>query len=453
LKPIRNIVILVAVIAVLIGGFYFITVYEPQPDETPAPSVAPTVNMFKVEKDSILSVTVHNEEESYSVDRSGESWLVNHNPAIKINQSRLETFLYECASITARELLAENVQDFSQYGLSSPARSVDIEMKDGTMHTILVGNLSVDGSVRYIMVAGETKVYTKSASGCDSLTASLQKLLETDIYSMEAEEVGSIHIQKTGAEEILLVYAEVGKNDAGEALYEWQMKAPLIKTANSYTISEELLTNIVSQTAQKVIPAGTASATAYGFDSPRARYTLTSVDGTESYSVTVGRQEGSSTYIQLVGDEAVYQVETAKLDFLEPGYLDFVDKLIHIENIDDVKRIVISGSGRDYTLTIDGQGDAAGFKINDKKIEGDSFRKAYQAVIGLTLDGFMTEPFASNATDYTITYERTDGTRVVVSCIPYNDRNYLVQVDGEGNLLMRKKQMDAMFAMLDKTIA
>jgi len=446
MKPIRTILILLVVIALLAGGFYWVTVYEPEP-EKPDISGIQTVNMFKVEKDSIASVQIQSLTETYTVSRSGEGWVVNDNPGIKASNSRIETLVYECASVTARELLDEHAENLLQYGLDAPTRRAKITLKDGTVHTILIGDTTLDGSLCYLMVEGETKVYTKSASGCDSLTCSLSRLLETEIYFMEPQDVAYISIKKTGAEEILLERVEVSVNNAGEPLYEWQMKKPLIKTGNAYNIEDLLLENIAEQTAITVIAAGEQKGS-YGLDTPRAEYTVKNADGSKSYTVTVGELYEDNTYIRLAGDSAIYQVSSGTLDFLKPGYRDLVDKLIHIENIQNVSSIDISGKGKNYTMNIKG----TSFSINDKKIDEKVFRKTYQAVIGLTMDDYTNDPVTS-APVYTITYNRNDGQQVEVSCREYDDRNYYVQVNGEGNLLIRKKQIDNMVLVIEQTLA
>ncbi len=452
MKLLRNIVILLVVIGLLAGGLYFVLQYEPQEETAELPNVQ-TVNMFKIEKDSIVSLVVQSAEETYTVEKKDGVWVVNDNPALKISQSRIETLAYEAASITVRELLEDNVTDFAQYGLDAPERSVAIRMTNGTTAKILIGDTTLDGSLCYLMVEGENKVYTKSASGCDSLTSTLERLLDSVVYEMEATDLASVIIEKPGAEKIHLVREAKGTNDVGETTYEWEMKSPLVKTGSSYTIEESLITNIVTQEATAVIP-NKAMNPEYGFDKPQAKYTISNADGTETYVVTVGAEVEGKTYLSLEGDTTAYEVSASKLDFLQCGYLDLVDKLIHVENIKDIQKVIVEGGGKTYTMEIigDALADDAVFKINDEEIAEDRFKKAYQAVIGLMLDDYVAENVSGGTADYTITYLRNDGEKVVVSCVTYDDRNYLVQVNGEGNLLIRKKQIDNMISMLEKVL-
>lgn len=451
MKPIRNILILVGVIVLLAGGFYLIQQYEPAEDAEAMPTFGPSITLFKTEKDSIQSVTVSSPEESYTLSKIGAMWVVNNDPNIKISQSRVDTLIYECATITVKELIAENVQELSQYGLDVPNRSVRIEQSDGTATTVLIGNTGLEGSVCYLMLSGETSIYTKSASGCDSLASPLSKLLDTAIYTIDSEDIGGVTLSRTGAKTVRLVRFNAAPADAEEPAYEWRMESPLIKTVNNYGIYEKLLANIVTQSAVKVIPVPEPGAD-YGLENPQAVYSLWNLDGSMQIEVQVGKQEGKNTYIKLKDKQTVYQVATDKLNFLSLSYLDLVDKLIHVENIAEVSEIEITGLNKTYRMAIVGAEDNASYSINDKKIEESKFKKAYQTVIGFTLDDFADDG-GSGPVALTIRYIKKDGSETIVECLDYNDRNYLVHVNGKGNLLVRKKQVDTMFDQLDKTLA
>lgn len=450
MKPIRNILILTGVILLLVGGVYAVNRYQPKEDEVTTETTQ-TVSIFKTEKSDIVSVMVTNPSESYTLTQQDGKWIVNGDAAIRISQSRVDTLLYDCASITGRDKLTDNADDLAQYGLNAPQRSVQIKEADGTVTTVLLGNTALDNSVTYLMIEGETVVYTKSASGCDSLAAPLSKLLDTTIYTIDSENIGGITLDKAGAESVCLVRENTAAADSEEPNYVWKMTKPLVKEAGEYTISEKLLTNITSQTAVQVITEPAADST-YGLDHAQAEYSIWNLDRSEQYTVQVGKAEGDNTYIRLEGNRTVYAVLTEKLDFLSLGYMDLIDKLVHLENISDIVSVDIDAGGKQYQLTISGEEDNAAYAINGVSVEEEPFKKAYQSVIGLTMDGFVTDS-TKGAVGCTIRYHKKDGSQTVVECVAYNDRNYRVLVNGEGNLLIRKKQIETMLAQLDKTIA
>ncbi len=452
MKPIRNILIITGIIAVLAGGFYFVQTIEPV-DKTQTPQFSSSVSVFKTEKNNITGVTVTRPDESFTLskNKNDNSWFVVDHEEVKINPSRVETFLYECAIISAKEVIAENVENIAQYGLDAPQKTVLIQLEKGKEVKVLIGNSVLDGSDCYIMLEGDSKVYIKSALGCDSLASSLSALMDSAIYSMSAEEVGGIVLNRNGANTIHLNRIQTAEDEAGEPVYEWYMEKPLQKMASSYSIDDKLLPNIISQSAEKIIPIPEKNVD-YGFQNPRATYSLWNLDKSLRYDVQVGKEEGENTYIKLADDSTIYLVATETLDFVSLGYLDLADRLIHVEDIKDVTEIYINGAGRSYHLTIGTKDGSPAYSINDKPVSESKFKNAYKFVIGLTLDDFITGSGAGK-TAVTIRYIKNDGTETRVECLDYNDRNYLIKVNGKGNFLSRKKQIENMFNELDKTIS
>ena len=448
-KQFRNILILFLVIVLLGVGLYAVTKFEPKTEETATPSLPPTVSIFKTEKAKILSLTITNPDESYTLVKNGENWQVSGKPEVMLSYSRVESLLYECANITGSDLVAENVQDFSQYGLDTPERTVEIYLDGGEVKKVLIGNTAFEYSVSYLMVEGETTVYTKSTSGCKNLTCNLEELMDTAIYSMNGEDFGRVTLARDGGETIVLERTAI-MADGEEPSYQWNMLKPVEKEGNSYLIEQDFMPNLLSQTAVQVIPVPGADKN-YGFDKPSAVYTIESHDKSAAYTVTVGKSEGTNTYLRLKGNQAVFLVATDKLSFLEYGYIDLVNKLIHLENIKEVSGVTLRGLGSTYRMQISDENKQ--YMVNGIKIEEEAFRKVYQAVIGLTMDGF-TDSSAPSAGDvaFTITYDKVNGGQTIVSCYHYDDRNYLVQINGKGNTLIRKKQIDNMLSTVEKAL-
>ncbi len=449
MKPVRNIVILLVIVILLIGGLYFVFNYEPTEDLSTNPTETQMVTMFERDKNEINKVVITIHGESYTLRKVAEEWVVNGDVLFAIDQSKVATLLYECASIKARELIAENVQDLYPYGLDAPERRVLIEENNGNKTEILIGDASLDGAVHYLMIAGDDKVYTKSASGCSSLAKPLSELYDKSIYALNTEDIGGISINRKGVEPIKLIRSP-SEGSAGNVVYEWKMVAPLTAAANEYTIHESLLTNIISQTAIEVIPSP-APGVDYGFNTPQATYSIWNLDETKKYSVLVGNERDGQTYIKLENNQTIYLVSTDKLDFLSINYQQLMDTLVHVEQLTDVTEVRINGKGKAYTMTIKGNGKNGEYAINGKKIEENSFKTAYRAVIGLMMNDY-TKNSVSGQSELTIEYFKKDGSITTVECIHYDDRNYVVHVNGKGNLLIRKKQIDAMITQLDKTI-
>ena len=449
MKPIRTTVIVIAIIAVLAAGFYFLLKTEPKDETDAAPSFTPTptITLFKTEKENIAAIKITSEGSSYTVSKGGDGkWVVNNDPAIKISQSKADTLAYECSSITVKQLVKENVTDFAPYGLNDPYARVEISLTDGAMQNVLIGALTADGSLRYIMLEGEDKVYAKSASGADSLALKLEKLRDASLYSVNAEEITAITMEKQDSHKIVLVKEEQSTEEGEEPVYLWKMKEPLVKEISNYNLSENVLQTIPALSFDSVAADSASDLGQYGLDTPFATYSVSDAENT--YTVLVGNENNGSRYVKMPDSPTIYLVSNSKLEFLNVGYLQLVDKLIYLENIEGVTGVSVSGEGQNFELQIEGSGESAGYKINGTPLSEEAFKNAYQVVLGITLDDFTTpgtKPSGEAAA--TIIYHKKDGSDAKVAFYEWDERNYLVHVNGEGNLICRKKQVSN---MLDK---
>jgi hypothetical protein len=93
----------------------------------------------------------------------------------------------------------------------------------------------------------------------------------------------------------------------------------------------------------------------------------------------------------------------------------------------------------------------ADYTINGKKISESAFRNIYQALAGLVMDDFTEKN--GGETLYTLSYHKKDGTKTDVKFQSYDDRNYQVKLNGSGNLLIRKKQIENLMALIESSIS
>ncbi len=454
MKPIKTTVIILLIIAVLGAGFFALLKTDPKKDAQASPSFssAPTISVFKTEKENITELEVTADGENYVLTKQEDKWVVNHDSSVKISQSKADTLAYECSSVTVKQVAAENVSDFSAFGLSSPKSRVVVHLKDGETKTMLIGDKTADGSLGYLMLEGESTVYAKSVSGLESLAPKLEKLRDTSLYSVSEDKVTAITIARQGAHRISLTREKIAPAKEGEEpTYQWKMQEPLQKAANEYNLNEKILKTILAISFESVADNNAQNLEQYGLSEPYAAYTI--ADDKTAYGILVGKENGTSRYVKMADDNVIYLVESSKLAFLETGYLQLVDKLIYLENIDGITGVTIQGA-QNYEMQIEGSGDSAGYKINGTPVSEDTFKSAYQAVLGITLDDFTdvgVQPKGS--AECTISYHKKDGTDSQVAFYSWDERNYLVRVNGAGNLLCRKKQVSNMLEKLAQSIA
>ena len=127
-------------------------------------------------------------------------------------------------------------------------------------------------------------------------------------------------------------------------------------------------------------------------------------------------------------------------------------KFIKLQNIEEVNSVTVTGRGTQYEMTISGEGDNQTYAINGKSVEESPFKAAYQDIIGIMLNGICTvQP--TGEPEYTVVYHKKDGTDVTIAFTSVADRSYAATLDGVTEFTVLKKDVTAMFDLLERTAA
>ena len=146
-------------------------------------------------------------------------------------------------------------------------------------------------------------------------------------------------------------------------------------------------------------------------------------DKSNTIDFIFGAQKGTADLLHAQGPaDGVYLVDTSSLAFLKTKPFDVVDKFIFIPNIEDVDRMDITAGredarrspsrGRRRRRRRQGKQDevTSTYTADGKKVEDDSFKKFYQSVIGLQVEGEMTQK-VPDAPEVTVRFIAEQGGR------------------------------------------
>lgn len=232
----RNFIILVAVLAVLAVGYFFLARYNKNQQEQETDQVDGEV-LLEMDREDILRFSYVYEGETYVFEKTevtvepqetggeaqtgseaetdgeaetggeaetdgeaqtggeaetdgeaesgGETeplvesrWVYAADPSLNLTQSRINSMANKFTRVIARQTIT-NVTDLSQYGLEEPCNVVHCETSQGS-YTYNVGNYNSVGSVYYICEPGADTVYAVTTSFSSGMDYSLEELLEQE---------------------------------------------------------------------------------------------------------------------------------------------------------------------------------------------------------------------------------------------------------------------------------
>ena len=444
MKLYRNLIILSVVVIVLVAAIvcvYKITPSqeEPQPEET---TVFETITVYEVDSDIISKVTVTTDEYSYDITKSGDTLKLSNENGMRLSKSNLQSLIYSCSAITASEIITDSPEDAYKFGFNDVNKSVTIHTTDGKSQTILIGDMTLDKKSGYIKLADSDKIYLKSAYGIENLTPKYTDFVDKSILKIDTSNLSvlkHVYISKSGNTPVKLEYTSEGSKN------KWKMTAPVYADVNGQVLADHVLTHLAEFSAVDVAEAHVADKSKYDFANPYATFSI-NYDNTVT-KLIFGKKYNDYRFVMIEGFDSVYTVKESALSFLDVPYQNLMSLLIHVEYIDEVSKIEILGADTAITMEI---GDNE-YRINDKNVDKKAFSKAYQAVIGISLDSVDLDSVPPQNYDATIKYTKKDGNIVTVGFIPVDERNYHVVVDGKGNSITAKKNFNEAIDFVLKT--
>jgi hypothetical protein len=456
-----------AVLVVLIGAYFVVT--RPKP----AAAAPALIELSKGDKDKIVRVALTDRPEgTLTLEKKAGKWVVQPPVTGALEDTSVDNLLYSFSALNAERVIEEKPANLAQYGLAPPRAAATGTWEDGTARTILLGDKAPSGSSFYAQVKGDARVYTVEAYTGQHFHWTVKDLLSRTIapainydeveYVRLAEPNGTVIEARKKAD----TESKSFQLGFGQFLLTRPYRAPrgldsqkqdtVIKAAQSVSIADfpdEPLKGLA----------------AYGLDRPRAE--LVTRDKSNTLDLVFGSEKGTQTYFAVRGQPGVYLADTSSLEFLKTRPFDVIDKFAFIPNIEDVDRIDITANGRTHTLVMTRTTQKAqnppaqpnttptdtvttAYTADGKTVEEDSFKKFYQAVIGLQIEGEMTKRVAdAPVVSATFRLNKGDPQVVKVDYAPYDHDFNAVFVNGVGEFALTNGQLSGMLAKLDLLVS
>jgi len=450
-------------LVVLIGAYFFVS----RPKQAPANAAAVPHELSKGDKDKLARVMLSDRPEGMlTLEKKSGKWNTVPPVVFPLESTAIDDLLFTFSALNADRVIDEHPADLGQFGLEPPRAVAVGTWEDGTSRTLLLGDKTPTGGTFYIQVKGDPRVYTvQSFSGQhfhwtvkDLRSRTLAPAINYDevTYVKIMERNGTVIEvkRKTDAEtkSFQLGFGQfiVTRPYATLRGLDSQKQDPVIKGVQSVGISDfadEPLKDLES----------------YGLTRPRAEVILRDKSNTIDY--IFGSEKGTQTWFALRGQPGVYLVDTSSLDFLKTKPFDVIDKFTFIPNIEDVDRMDITAGGKTHSLVITrtakkaakaGEPDevTSAFTADGKTVEDDSFKKFYQALIGLQIEGEIAKK-VPNSPELSVRFSLNKGDvkTVRVDYAPY-DRDFdAIFLNGVGEFALTKGQLTTMLGKLDQLLA
>jgi hypothetical protein len=454
MKLYRGALISLVVLAGLYGVYYW---SEGKKPETKLEDK--TITIFETSKENILSVDIENVNGKVGFKRDGEEWKLNPYKNISLIKSKVEGLIYDVANIKAEQIIEKDAKNLEMYGLDTPISIVFIKLGDGTEKIFYVGDSTPSKANHYFKEKDSGEVYSVYASKAEAFAKGLEEYRERTIFSFKPEDIREIAVEGKDLPKILIKAKEVKKDEKAEdkttagTLSTWDMIEPYNRSVDNEKIQQIILSKLTGINVDQFVEDEPKDLAQYGLDKPQ--YTVNFVDAHgKSITFLLGYSKDDSIYIKTPERNSVYLVDASNFEFKDADAFAFIEKFAYIVNIDTVNKILIEADGKQTTLEIthsteEGKEDT--YKVRGKDAEEGAFKKLYQDVIGLILDGplMAKEKEKLGKTIASCTFYHIDGTQDVnVKYVSIDDRRCAVVKNGTSEFYIQKKKVTAMLDAL-----
>lgn len=423
--------------------------------------------LYKLEEDEITKLHFTNEKSDLTFIKDGDDWKLESDTAFPVDQTKLTTMVGDIASVTASRTITNNCTDLSEYELDSPTLSVEVTDKEGTVKTITYGMESVAAEGCYAYTDDEKTIYVVPSNVTSDFDyTQSQFMVVPDAPDVSEEYVTSYAVDKKKGKDFVATY---DKDHAKyKNVYGWDIKKSYSQTvAGDQDGLQAVFAGLSSlEYTEGVLYHATAKELKqYGLSNPGYRlnvryYTVKSEDSTDSSTDTSQIEESDKEYHDfelLVGNmddlQQNYYVQPSNSKGIYLVSVETINALVDFDtfscvyktpcpaNTNALKSMTMTYGGKTYEMTLSKEEKPSTSssteynytaKINDKEVDNEKFREAYEALGELTYSAEAKESSATKESNTiaTLTFAEDDKTSMV-KFISYDGKNfYRAEVDG-----------------------
>ncbi len=465
-RQLRTIIIFAAVFVLCVVAYF--AVVKPliaslaKPDNVPElleGEVLGTNNrilmMEHIEKADIQSIEIHNEFGTYTMFRGGdEEFHIKDHEDAPYSLEALSSMVV-CAGYTLsmdRVGIDLTDEEMHAYGLGPNDNFAwyTITKRDGTAHTVHIGDLIPTGGGYYAAYEGRNAVYvldtTLKATLLSDMTAIIMPILSYPIATNTYFMVDDFYLYRDGDVVVWIDFLTGEEMNDAAAMGSYVMKYPADYTPNTtnYDTILQKLSNFYGTACVELGKKGEPIAPdhlrdAYGIDLDAPAYGLLYTNKGVDSAVYFSKPDDKGVmyaYSQLFN--LVATVNYADVAFLDWDLIKFVDRPVFYKNINDIAQISIEGKDVSESFTLEGEKET--IKITPKSTgkpfsidDVQNFRQFYKTLLSINMEDYTEQSDVSRLECMmTLTVVTDAGEVTVYKFYPYSTRRCFYTVNGTG---------------------
>jgi hypothetical protein len=410
----RGLILATIVLLGLIGTLYWSEHRKPSAETPTTSNTAPAI--LKLDEAAITQIEIKkNGADPVVLAKSASgSWQIIAPKALNADQSNVSSTLSSLSSLNSERVVDDKPSDLKQYGLAPPSAEVNVTEKDNKSQKLLLGDDTPTGSAVYVMLAGDSRVFTVPSYQRNTIAKNLNDFRDKRLLPVSADQVSQFEIIRKNQT------IEFGRNKD-----VWQILEPKPLRADSVRVGDVVQKLTDARMDLSGTEASTTSPSAFASAAPFVTAKVTSPLGTQELQI---RKSKDAYYAKSSAVEGIYKVNADLSQALDKDLDDFRNKKIFDFGFSDPSRLDLRFGAKTYPLIRTNHD----WSLNGKKLDVDTVGALLSNLRDLSADKFVDSGFANPTIDVAVTSE--DGKRVEKISIAKSDNAYIAQRENESTL-------------------
>lgn len=311
--------LILLVVFVTLGLYvYFVELERP-----PASEIPPNESLVDVAAEDFahLTITTNGEETVLEQSEDRNEWRLTAPVTALADETQVSSITSALSTLQIQRVVAEDVVDFTPFGLDAPTVEVGFVTSGGSLtERLLIGDSTPTGAERYAMLADSGRVVLVAAHLDTTFAKSPFDLRNKAILGFDTSDVDQLEIQSSATS----IRLEKNQN-------EWQLQEPWDARADFSTV-EGIVGQLSRGQMRAVISEGSSdkqaeetTVTDYGLFDPRLTATIRLGSATATLGVGNVAPDGMS-YARDVSRPIVFTIDSTLVNDLERAASEYRDK-------------------------------------------------------------------------------------------------------------------------------
>ncbi len=399
----------------------------------------------------ISTIDITNEAGSYVIERidanSIQFWTILEMYQAPIDYTIIDSTLSAAATLTSQQVVTDNADDLSIYGLTEPRAKVKTTFTDtqSTVKELYIGNDTPKSGKVYVCFAGENTVYTVNTADVSCFLNDkfyyVTKTVYTAFVSSDENDtndysrINKMTIKRADIDYDIVI--EYDKRQDNPDIVSGNSSSYIMTSPVTLDLNTEKSSNLMSlmfgltASSIEVIAPSDIQKEQYGLMTPYAEISMDIAGG--DFNLTVGNEtpDKSGRYCMAQDINVIYVFSYDMLPWVTVMPLDVTTTLITSNYIFDLTSIEINGMGLTnevFTMTGSSNDDFV-IKLGDKDVDKDKFKTFYQFILKAPAEELYFETPSAPAT-LTVKITNPDHTDVL-SFYQLENRRTAVALNGK----------------------